>query len=91
MKVTLVGQEPLFIDNQKGQELMQLVARGVEYVVIDGNMYKTSTVTAIKAGNKPDFVQIGASPRLTRLEDRREDPTGDGYKKFLALKRSLLG
>lgn len=53
MKVTIIGQEPIYIDDEQGERLKLAIMRGVERVVINGDMYKASVITAVTHEEAP--------------------------------------
>ena len=90
MKVTIIGQEPIYIDEEQAERLKAAIGQGKEWLLIEGNLYKTSSITAITDGEPAGFrTLIGQSPRLSAPNSDRADGTGPGYQKYQNMRRKL--
>lgn len=96
MKVVVINQDPLDVDDEQGLKLMQSIASGAEVVIVNGEMVKTSAIMGIRNDNQPD---VAAQPLLmwgeslidkSRYQRNNREPAGPGYEKYMAAKRKLL-
>lgn len=98
MKVIIINQEPIDVTEEQAQKLMQSVVSGVEVVIVNGEMVKTSTIMGIRKNNEPDsqarpklmWGELLALDKSMFTNNRRED-AGPGYDRYLKAKQRLLG
>jgi hypothetical protein len=88
MKITIIGNGPIFLDKERADAVKQAIINGQEYIDIDGNFIRCSSISAITDEDEPSkkFFLVGQSPSKNK---RLEAPKGDGsgYKKFQEMKR----
>lgn len=95
MKIHIINQEPLEVNEDQARTIMENVARGAEIVFVGTEMVKSSAIMGIRSdvsGQNIEKSQWGALPAgaMTHSFDDRREPQGDGYAKFMAMKSKLL-
>lgn len=91
MKISIVGQTPIYVSRERGELIKKRLANGIEYFDINGNMYKASTITAITYESDPS--QYGHdvdAKRLAAPKHERATEESPGFLKFQAAKKALL-
>lgn len=94
MKIMIIGQDPLEVSGNEAKAVMQSIASGAEYIIVDNEYVKSSAIMSIR-NSEQETIPVslwGALPagRMKNFFDDRREPKGDGYKKFQDMKKKLL-
>ena len=95
MKIHIINQEPLEVNEDQARTIMASVAKGAEIVFVGTEMVKSSAIMGIRSdvsGSSIDKAQWGALPsgQMAHFFYERREPQGDGYAKFRDMKAKLL-
>jgi hypothetical protein len=90
MKITIAGNEPIYVDYDRGEAVKQAIISNQEYIEVDGCLIKTTAILAVTDEVKPEpkkFVMFGQSIPTTYLPEPKGD--GHGYERYIALRKKL--
>lgn len=90
MKIYIMNQEPIYIDEERGVKIQQALLNGAEYISIDGELYKSSVVAAITKESEPRPVQYGKyiPTKLKEIVNTNLKP-GEGLEKYKQRREEL--
>lgn len=94
MKVMIIGQDPLEVTTEQGHKLIQSIVSGAEYVIVDGEYVKASSITGVRKDKEDIPKQYWGSLPAGKIENilRGGEPAStnsEGYKKFQSIRRKL--
>ena len=92
MKVYLIGIDPIYVDEQQGTLIKRAVANKADYISIDGELYKTSVITAITNETESNESMWGTTPperRLAAPAHVRAELDSEKYKAYKERRKTL--
>lgn len=91
MIINLINQEPITISDEAGQKAIAAIKAGAEYITVDGEYIRTSSITSIRHDDPQDkyvlWGSTGTTKRLAEYAERKFSP--EGLATFQAARRKL--